>query len=655
MCGIAGAFDLEGRRDFPRDRLLRMTARSPIADRTMSISTSSPASRWASAARDHRPRRRPPTDRERNSRRLGRVRRRALRLPGDARAADRPRTSLSPPAATRKPGSISTRTWASKSSSRPTASSPSHCGTTNGARCCWPATASASARCSTRSTTAGSCGPPKSKACSPPAWSIPSPIPRHRLCLQLLRDAQRAHLLSGHPPDRARPLSPRERGQTSLHQYWDLDFPDHGSERRFAVPIEAAAELEDHLRAAVRRRLVGDVPVSCYLSGGLDSTVVLALSCQDRPRRCRRSPSASITLALPTSATKRPNRRVFRLEEHDRQRHECRHRPHLSAADRSHRRAGHRYIRRLPRVVGRRQPRRGKHRRAHRRRRRRSARRLRLVQSAAIDRASRDRIDPIERFVRQLILSAVIGGRSPHRPDFYGCHDTRFAQQFSWEILAQSRERLYSPDMWARLDATRRTTSCGSAERLRRWHPLNQSLYAAYKVMLPGLLLSGKGDRVLRTASTEGRYPFLDEHVDRVLLPIAPEYKLRGFTDKWLLRRVADRSRRIKSAPPQGNVPRQHEHSLSRPAAAAGSTNCSAPSRCVPPVTSTPPVFARPRAAAAQIALVAPAIFVRHGPGGRDFHAALASPLLRRRIGRSADLVAAGRAGKVAPTAKLTV
>ena len=25
MCGIAGAFDLEGRRDFPRDRLLRMT------------------------------------------------------------------------------------------------------------------------------------------------------------------------------------------------------------------------------------------------------------------------------------------------------------------------------------------------------------------------------------------------------------------------------------------------------------------------------------------------------------------------------------------------------------------------------------------------------------------------------------------------------
>ena len=73
-------------------------------------------------------------------------------------------------------------------------------------------------------------------------------------------------------------------GNVSLHQYWDLDFPDSGHERRFRDPDEAAAELEEHLRAAVRRRLVSEVPVSCYLSGGLDSTVVLALSTQESGR-----------------------------------------------------------------------------------------------------------------------------------------------------------------------------------------------------------------------------------------------------------------------------------------------------------------------------------------------------------------------------------
>ncbi len=33
-------------------------------------------------------------------------------------------------------------------------------------------------------------------------------------------------------------------------------------------------------------------------------------------------------------------------------------------------------------------------------------------------------------------------------------------------------------------------------DRISRWHPLNQSLYVAYRVMLAGLLMVAKGDRV---------------------------------------------------------------------------------------------------------------------------------------------------------------
>ena len=70
-------------------------------------------------------------------------------------------------------------------------------------------------------------------------------------------------------------------GRIDVRQYWDLDFPDAGEERRYADPQPAVDELEHLLRRAVRRRLLGDVPVVSYISGGLDSTTVLGLSMQE--------------------------------------------------------------------------------------------------------------------------------------------------------------------------------------------------------------------------------------------------------------------------------------------------------------------------------------------------------------------------------------
>src|SRR5262245_59916965 len=58
-------------------------------------------------------------------------------------------------------------------------------------------------------------------------------------------------------------------GRTEIRQYWDLDFPDAGEERRFTNPSAGADELEHLLRRAVGRRLRGDVPVVSYISGGL--------------------------------------------------------------------------------------------------------------------------------------------------------------------------------------------------------------------------------------------------------------------------------------------------------------------------------------------------------------------------------------------------
>lgn len=71
-------------------------------------------------------------------------------------------------------------------------------------------------------------------------------------------------------------------GQVSCGSYWQLKFqPDSTcpDER------EVAERLADLLKDAVRRRLMSDVPLGAFLSGGLDSSTVVALMSQlsDRP------------------------------------------------------------------------------------------------------------------------------------------------------------------------------------------------------------------------------------------------------------------------------------------------------------------------------------------------------------------------------------
>ena len=129
--------------------------------------------------------------------------------------------------------------------------------------------------------------------------------------------------------------------------------------------------------------------------------------------------------------------------------------------------------------------------------------------------------------------------------------------------------------MWQRLGTTVRTpTSTSRNDRITRWHPLNQSLYVGYKVMLAGLLMISKGDRIAMNASVETRYPFLDDDVIDFCAGMAPEYKLRGLTEKWILRQVAARMLPAQIANrPEDDVSRAHVQVVSRPAGRAGSTS----------------------------------------------------------------------------------
>ena len=63
-------------------------------------------------------------------------------------------------------------------------------------------------------------------------------------------------------------------GQVSIRQYWDV--PAYGS-ARVTSEQECLDELERQLAEAVRIRLISDVPLGALLSGGVDSSVVVAL------------------------------------------------------------------------------------------------------------------------------------------------------------------------------------------------------------------------------------------------------------------------------------------------------------------------------------------------------------------------------------------
>jgi asparagine synthase (glutamine-hydrolysing) len=144
------------------------------------------------------------------------------------------------------------------------------------------------------------------------------------------------------------------------------------------------------------------------------------------------------------------------------------------------------------------------------------------------------------RIIRKLISPAT-SWRDIVRSD--GLSGGPHAQTLLYSFVARARHMYYSADMKAALgDYSAYEDVPLDLERMRRWHPLNQSLYLGYKLQLPGLLLNHKGDRIAMANSVETRYPFLDQDVIATAARIHPSLKLKGMRqDKFLLRTAAAR------------------------------------------------------------------------------------------------------------------
>ncbi|MFO0968698.1 MAG: asparagine synthase (glutamine-hydrolyzing) [Gemmataceae bacterium] len=363
-------------------------------------------------------------------------------------------------------------------------------------------------------------------------------VPGPATCFEGIQALQPGHMMSiqlGRPGEPARL---RER------PYWMIDFPNQGDEDPSDDPRKLVDEFEDRMLAAVERRLRADVPVVSYLSGGIDSSLVVAMAARIRGT------------SIPTFTIKVPGR----LDETDQAAVTSR---HIGAEPIVVRCGDEEITHDYPELI--------------------RAAEAPVIDTSCVGLMGLARsvhqhgfkvaltgegsdewlagyawfkihrllgyLDiipgvPLSKFLRRGIMRAMgapkgalayvarirnfLGDHTPYQ-DIYG-------------VMGQSRLRFFSPQTLETLgDYLPYEDLAPPLERIRRWHPMNRAFFWAGRIHLVGHLLASKGDRVAMHSSVETRYPFLDEEVFAFLARIHPKWKLRRFQDKYILRLLGER------------------------------------------------------------------------------------------------------------------
>ena len=345
-------------------------------------------------------------------------------------------------------------------------------------------------------------------------------------------------------------LSVEADGREALVRYWDWTFPGAQDTRpsRFVGIEQAAGELRERLIDAVRLQLRADVPVGAYLSGGLDSSGIVALV-----RGFTDTPVRTFSVA-------------FDQPEFDESEHQLAMVRHLGTDHSTLRIGPVRIGEAFPRLV------------AHTETPvlRTAAVPLMLLADSVrahgytvvLTGEGADEVfagydlfkeAKVRRFwarqpgstLRPKLLSRLYGylENSPaanpaFAASFFGQgreHIDRavFAHVPRW-ATSQRAFAFLSPELRAQAagwDALAFAESRLPANILD-WAPLARDQYVEAKTLLAGYLLAAQGDRVAMAGSIEGRYPYLDHTLIEFANTLPPSWKIRGLTEKHILRRA---------------------------------------------------------------------------------------------------------------------
>ncbi len=329
--------------------------------------------------------------------------------------------------------------------------------------------------------------------------------------------------------------------------YWDLDFPDAGQEIDSDDPLPFVNRLDEVLNQAVARRLRADVPVVAYQSGGVDSSIIAAIANKQLGRAI---PSYTISIQSPELDETKEARLVA---------------DHIGSKPTFMSYGPEQMFANYPRLI-------------------------QAAESPVIDTscaslmllAEKVHADgykvvltgegsdewfagypwyKINRMVNWLDAIPGVPGSDMLRCAWRGILQMGGAKVYprSEELagyaqaggmnawldfytqLGLNKLRFMTPAMLEGSSPFELENVPLDFERMKRWHPLHRGLAWGIRFQLAGLLLQAKGDRIAMHSSVEGRYPFLDEDVFDFTSQLHPRWKLRGSTDKYLLRLLADR------------------------------------------------------------------------------------------------------------------
>lgn len=333
-----------------------------------------------------------------------------------------------------------------------------------------------------------------------------------------------------------------------LHRYYDFDYPTQDGASAIVDEAAAVEAFRDVFDEAVRLRLRADVPVGCYLSGGLDSSAVLAAAA-----RASSQPFTTFTLtfddpeydegaiaremacragadfrAVPVSQVELADRFGDAIEQGETLclNAHCVAKYMLSAAVRE---AGYKVV-----LTGegadeilagyphfRRDV-------------------LLYSKEAQDSTAVRDGLSALEARTQisrgfhlphgqtlplasvQAVLGFVPSWIEANAATAFKLHKL-FSQDFAATFIERDPFRLVL-----------NTIDTQGQTYLR--DPVNQSMYLWCKTTLPGYILTLLGDRMEMAHSVEGRVPFLDHHVVEAARALPVAMKVRGAVEKYVLR-----------------------------------------------------------------------------------------------------------------------
>jgi asparagine synthase (glutamine-hydrolysing) len=116
--------------------------------------------------------------------------------------------------------------------------------------------------------------------------------------------------------------------------------------------------------------------------------------------------------------------------------------------------------------------------------------------------------------------------------------DPDYSHQIRWRTTARAK-RFFSADLQQSIRAGQQELTPFHPKGFETWDPLHQAQYLEISVFLSQYLLSSQSDRVAMGHSVEGRFPFLDHRMVAFCDRLPPTLKLRGLTEKYLLKEVS--------------------------------------------------------------------------------------------------------------------